>query len=195
MLVDLPQVNYKGEVAGPICLKMLRAAPKEGVTVALDSNVLTYVRLAILARGAVGSKSRQHPSKEGVPGKIRWLEKKGKWLGCREGHTRVFPESVDLEDILTWVDTGKLPPGLEDEETDQEDGEQEAGADGVHDAEEGVAEPELEGHGLKPVENGPATPAVEDPETPCETMTTKSMTSKMDKMTLYSFFTVGSAKS
>ena len=74
MLVDLPQVNYKGEVAGPICLKMLRAAPKEGVTVALDSNVLTYVRLAILARGAVGTKSRQHPSKEGVPGKVRWLE-------------------------------------------------------------------------------------------------------------------------
>ena len=83
MLVDLPQVNYKGEVAGPICLKMLRAAPKEGVTVALDSNVLTYVRLAILARGAVGTKSRQHPSKEGVRGKVRWLEKRGRWLGYR----------------------------------------------------------------------------------------------------------------
>ena len=106
----------------------------------------------------------------------------------------MFPESCDLEDILTWVDTGKLPPGLEDEETDQEDGEDEAGADGVHDAEEGVAEPELEGHGLKPVEDGPTTPAVEEPETPCKE-TTKSMTSKVDRQTLYSFFNVGSAKS
>ena len=65
MLVDLPQVNYKGEVAGPICLKLLRAAPKEGVTVALDSNVLTYVRLAILARGLSDRKADSIPRRRG----------------------------------------------------------------------------------------------------------------------------------
>ena len=135
--IALPRVMHNGEAAGPISIKVLRSSKQSAPAIEFTAENLEYIRLATLA-GGQEDRHKRTPDKEGVKGKVRWIQERESWQGVRKRkgkrETKLFSPPADTPDwdregrlaALDWVETGRLPPWMEtDERNDEEEEEEE----------------------------------------------------------------------